>query len=36
MTVTVVGILLAIAAPSFRSFMQNSRLSTQANTLVYA
>lgn len=36
MTVTVVGILLAIAAPSFRTFMQNSRLATQANTLVYA
>jgi len=32
----VVGILMAIAVPSFRSFMQNSRLTTQANTLVYA
>lgn len=36
MTVTVAGILLAIAVPSFRAFMQNSRLATQANTLVYA
>jgi len=36
MVVTVAGILLAIAVPSFRSFMQNSRLSTQANTLVYS
>jgi type IV fimbrial biogenesis protein FimT len=36
MVMAVVGILLAIAVPSFRSFVQNSRLSTQANTLVYA
>ena len=36
MVVAVAGILLAIAVPSFRSFMQNSRLSTQANTLVYS
>jgi type IV fimbrial biogenesis protein FimT len=36
MVLTVGGILLAIAVPSFRSFMQNSRLTTQANTLVYA
>jgi len=36
MVLTVGGILLAIAAPSFKSFMQNSRLVTQANTLVYA
>jgi type IV fimbrial biogenesis protein FimT len=36
MVMAVVGILLAIAAPSYRSFMQNSRLTTQANTLVYA
>ena len=36
LVLTVGGILLAIAAPSFRSFMQNSRLTTQANTLVYA
>lgn len=36
MVMTVASILLAIAVPSFRSFMQNSRLTTQANTLVYA
>lgn len=36
MVMTVAGILAAIAAPSFKTFMQNSRLSTQANTLVYA
>jgi type IV fimbrial biogenesis protein FimT len=36
MVMTVVGILLAIAVPSYRTFMQNSRLTTQANTLVYA
>src|SRR5690348_181535 len=30
------GILLAIAAPAYRSFVQNTRLTTQANTLVYA
>ncbi len=35
-TMTVAGILLGIAMPSFRSFMQNSRLATQANTLVYS
>lgn len=35
-TVTVAGILLAIAAPSFRSYVQNSRLTTQADTLVYS
>ena len=32
----VVGILLAIAVPSYRTFMQNTRLTTQANSLVYS
>ena len=36
MVVSVASILLAIAVPSFRSFVQNTRLTTQANTLVYA
>ena len=36
-TVTAVAaVLLGIAVPSFRSFMQNSRLAMQANTLVYS
>jgi len=30
------AILLAMAAPAFKSFVQNSRLTTQANTMVYA
>jgi prepilin-type N-terminal cleavage/methylation domain-containing protein len=32
----VAAILLGIAMPSFRSFVQNSRLATQANSLVYS
>jgi type IV fimbrial biogenesis protein FimT len=36
MVMAVVGILMSIAVPSFRTFMQNTRLTTQANTLVYA
>lgn len=35
-TLTVAGILLGIAMPSFSSFVQNSRLTTEADTLVYA
>jgi type IV fimbrial biogenesis protein FimT len=35
-TMAVAGILISIAMPSFRSFMQNSRLTTQASTLVYS
>jgi type IV fimbrial biogenesis protein FimT len=35
-TMAVVGILVSIAVPSFRSFLQNSRLANQANTLVYS
>lgn len=34
-TLTVAGILVAIATPAFNSFVQNSRLTTEANTLVY-
>jgi type IV fimbrial biogenesis protein FimT len=36
MVMAVVGILIAIAVPAFKSFIQNSRLSTHANTLVYS
>jgi type IV fimbrial biogenesis protein FimT len=32
----VAAVLLGIAVPSFRTFNQNSRLTTQANSLVYA
>ncbi len=32
----VAAVLLGIAVPSFKSFMQNSRLAMQANTLVYS
>jgi len=35
-TVLVGAILLGIAVPSFRNFVQNSRLSAEANTLVYS
>ena len=35
-TLAVAAILLAIAVPSFRTFVQNSRLTTQADTLVYS
>lgn len=34
-TLAVAAILLGIAMPAFSSFVQNSRLSTEANTLVY-
>lgn len=34
-TLTVAGILLAIALPSFSSFVQNTRLATEANTLAF-
>ena len=35
-TLAVAAILLAIAVPSFRTFVQNTRLTTQADTLVYS
>lgn len=35
MTLTVAGILLGIAMPSFSSFVQSTRLTNEANTLVY-
>lgn len=35
-TLTVAAILLGLAMPAFSSFVQNSRLSTEADTLVYA
>ena len=34
-TLTVAGILIAIAMPAFSSFVQDTRLSNEANTLVY-
>jgi type IV fimbrial biogenesis protein FimT len=34
--IAVAAVLLGIAVPSFRTFNQNSRLATQANSLVYA
>src|SRR5579871_266621 len=34
-TLSVAAILLAIAMPAFSSFMKNTRLSMEANTLVY-
>jgi len=35
-TLLVSAILMSIAVPSFRSFVQDSRLSTEANALVYS
>jgi len=35
-TITVGGILLAIAAPSFRSYVQNSRLTSEADSMIYS
>lgn len=35
-TMTIVGILLSIALPSFQSFILSNRLTTQANTLIGA
>jgi type IV fimbrial biogenesis protein FimT len=35
-TVMVVGILMALAEPSFRAYVQNNRLSGQASSLVYS
>jgi len=35
-TISVAGILLAIAIPNFRTFIQNDTLSTQANNVVFA
>jgi type IV fimbrial biogenesis protein FimT len=35
-TVAIAGIIMTLAAPSFRTFILNSRLATQANTLVTA
>jgi len=34
MTMVIAGILLALAAPSFHSFIQNNRISSQANELL--
>jgi len=35
-TMTVGGILLAIAAPSFRNYVQNTKLTSQADALIYS